>query len=286
MNDIFHRQNDESFLRLLRSSRAVYKIAKTLSVFLFIFSVVVPLCINISFLFFDNHVVKSILCFIALSMVLFGFIFKELINRYKAIGSLIQQNYDLSLFRIGKISTSEKSMIEKYVIKYGSSSFTNEKNWYADYSKCKEELAILYCQKENVNWTSRATDRYLLMMIGLLAITLIPIIIGCILFNADIGSIFQFFYNAIPIIAYMFYAIYQSINEKLEFKVIKDYINRIIELYENNGKINDDLVVLQNMIFNYRKTKRVVPDWLYRVFYKKDSLYEAKASELSSEERN
>ena len=284
MNNIFHRQNDERFLKLLRSSHAVYKNAKGLSVLLFAVSVIIPLSINVSFLFFDDHIVKSVLCFVALSTMLLGFILKELINRFRAIASLIQQHYDLSLFRIGRISNSEKSLIEKYIIKYGDKSFESEKNWYEDYSKCSEELAILNCQKENVNWTSRTTDRCILIIAGLLAITIIPIIIGCILFNTDIGSVFQFFYNGVPMLAYLSFALYQLILERIEFNKIKSNIDFVVELYEKHQNIRDDLLALQNAIFNYRKTKRVMPDWLYRFFYQQDSLYEAKVSELNNKE--
>lgn len=274
MNDIYSRQNEEQFLGLLRAFRCVYKFAKRLGVFLFVASALIPLAINVSFLLFDNPTVKSILCLIALSMVLIAFVLKEVIDYYKEIGALIQQQYDLLLFGIGDISTSDKSRIEKYVIKYGKNSFDKELNWYEDYSKLKDDLNILCCQKENISWTSRLIDRYLLFVTVMVIVAFVPIIIDLIVFNSDINSILQLFYNTIPILTFSFYIIYKSINERIRIARIKDYINFIFENVKKKRNIHEELKVLQNMIFDFRKSKRAIPDWLYNLFYKKDSLYE------------
>lgn len=280
MNDIFVRQNKEEYLSLLRTFNAVYKKAKAFNFFFFVTSALIPFLINIFFLFFDNETFKSILCFVALSMILVAFFLRKIIIHYIEIGSLIQQHYDLSLFRIGKVSISEQLIIKDYVSKYGDKHFDNEINWYEDYSRYQEEIAILHCQKENVNWTSKSTKRYLVFMTAFALIMIAPTIIGCILFNTSISSVFQFCYNTIPIVSYVFYAIYQSIEENNKFVRIKDYISYIIKLSNKNQSVRDELLALQNMIYGYRKIKRVIPNWLYNMFYKNDSMDEKKAAQI------
>ena len=118
MSNIYFAQNKQRPIELLRAVNAVYMKAKRFNLTLFITSALIPLSINISFFFFENETVKSILCLANLIMILASFVLKETIGHYKDVGSLLQQWYDLSVFDIGDLDNHEKGKVEKYIIKY------------------------------------------------------------------------------------------------------------------------------------------------------------------------
>ena len=280
MNSIFSKQNDDLHIRLLRSFNEVYIIAKRMTILLFATSVVVPISTNILFIFFSDKTFRSIFCFINLFMILVSFVLKELIDRYREIGSLLQQWYDYSLFDIDELTPFEKSKVEKYAIKYGDKKMENEMNWYleSDASDANPDYLMVLCHKRNVSWTSRITGRYLVFMVALFFAVLLPTIFGLVLTESDIGSVFQFLYNLAPALTYVFFSIYLLVKEKIKFVRIRDFIDVLFADSKQGKDIHKHLYELQEMVYEYRRNKRLVPGLVYKVFYKKDSDYENKAS--------
>lgn len=279
MNNIYKKQNDEYYIRLIRAFNAVYNKAKMLNAIRFFLSVVIPVGINISFILFEQPVVKSVLCFLVMLFMATSFILDEIIRHYVYIGSLIQQKFDLSLFNLGELTVYENEDIDTFLAKYSHKVIKNENNWYSDYSSLSEDMAVLYCQKENVSWTKRAMHRYLIIVASIVIVSFVPIILSFTIMNFDMVNIMQFFYNLIPVISFLAVSIYKTFEENNTLMVCDCYSKSVLENCSKNIAIRDNLIVLQKMIFEYRKTKRIIPGWLYWVFYKQDSAIEHKKAD-------
>lgn len=279
MSNIYFAQNKQRPIELLRAANAVYMRAKRFNLTLFITSALIPLSINISFFFFENETVKSILCLANLIMILASFVLKETIGHYKDVGSLLQQWYDLSVFDIGGLDNYEKGKVEKYIIKYKDRSFKNENSWYQDSydPSVSKDRAILLCHKKNVTWTSRLTERYLYFMISFLALIVTASIVCSIVFKSDINDVLQSAYTLTPALGYVGYSVYQLVSEKIKFMRLQEFINNLLSLSKKGRVADVSIYELQTRVYDYRHNKRLVPEFMYKLFYKKDAAYVEKA---------
>ncbi|MFH0992851.1 MAG: S-4TM family putative pore-forming effector, partial [bacterium] len=189
MNDIFQRQNQESFLDLLKIQKWVYNTAKKIGrikIFLFVVLLVLfafiaqiigdPLLINLSTLYSLLSIAGMIL-------------FSGLEHRNKRMGVRLQNHFDTLLFHLDLASLDSLYIaptieeISALQVKYGTKTSKKLENWYADYSGLLFYQAVRRCQEENIRWDGDLRASFLRAMYVFVGLIVTGLLIVAVCFN-------------------------------------------------------------------------------------------------------
>ena len=269
-NDIFKRQNEKEMQELIVAQHFTYSNAKVWSTILFFVLVVVPILINIALYFNTPDIVTGILAFVSLALLGIGELIREYILNQKKLAAMIQQKFDIYVFNINAQCGIDENLIAEQVEKYKTKDWNRKKNWYQDYEDMAKNKAVFYCQKENIDWTGNINKKYCCFLFVVITISLISFLINLIINNSSIIKILSILVTALPLISYAFSG-YKKIkhdnDELLELEKLSNEINDNIDNIDDielSNKIN----VLQTMLYKFRQTKYLIPDWFEKKFQK------------------
>ena len=129
------------------------------------------------------------------------------------------------------------------------------------------QKAIFYCQKENVDWTNNISKRYCNFLLAIVTILLLSFVVNFVTNNSSIIKILSISIAALPLSSYGFSSYKKIKHDNIEMAEIDKFVKEInsnidtIDETELNNKIN----VLQTMIFQFRQTKYLIPDWFEKI---------------------
>ena len=271
-NSIYQRQNQPEILKCLVVQRRLYSSVKYWQLVpagAMVASIVVPLCFEKSTdgCGVGDWVSVGISVFVWVSTMFIG-MFRDSIRKMAAG---FQQYVDHKLFSsaLGRCCEWQgmplPSDIALRVSKVTQKDVERERvrDWYSDYSSFSEQYAVLCCQKENVRWDRSL--RILLLVVWAIIIICWVAFIAVRLRDVTLRC-------ALPTLCWCGGGV--SIIGKLCCALWNDIvrINGMWELFERTeGKVIQgvdsakELVQLQCLIYEHRKSAVLVPDVVYKL---------------------
>ena len=277
-NEIFKRQNEPEMQLLLVAQHFTYSNAKRWVAVLFCVLVILPVEINIALFFNLPDIAVGILAFSSFVLLVFGELIREHILSQKKLAAMLQQKFDLYVFDMNTNCGIDENLIAQQVEKYKDKDWDRKVNWYNNYENLDKNKVVFYCQKENIDWTGNISKRFCNFLVALIILVLISFIVNFIINNSSIIKMLSILIAALPLISYGFSS-YKKIkhdnNELLEMdKVAKELNSNIDKLdeIELSKKIN----ILQTMIYKFRQSKYLIPDWFENKYHKHLQAVEAR----------
>ncbi|MDD5292848.1 MAG: S-4TM family putative pore-forming effector [Candidatus Izemoplasmatales bacterium] len=264
------RQNEAEMQLLIIAQHFTYKCAKKWVLFLFIVCVIFPIGINIALYFAINDIHTGVLALTSISLLFIGdFISKE-IERVKKKAAMLQQKFDLHVFRLDIASGIDDNIIAEQQEKYKNRDWYRKANWYANYESMDIDKAIFYSQRENIDWTKNIANRYRYFLVGITIIALLTFGLNLVLNNSSVVKMLSILMTAIPLIIYAktgYYKIKQD-NENLAriIKFADEIQSNINEI--SPEKLKNSTYILQITIYKFRQEKYLIPDWFENRYYK------------------
>ncbi|HQC30250.1 MAG TPA: S-4TM family putative pore-forming effector [Acholeplasmataceae bacterium] len=277
MNNIFEHQNIPENQQLIVAQHYVYKKAKQLSLLLFILSVIIPLIFNITKIWITNEIVAAIFSFVSICFLIASKIINSIINKEKSLAAQIQQKFDINVFELNNINCLNNEKIYVVAEKYKYKDWHRKKDWYPDYQELDKNKAIFYCQQQNLEWTNNLSRKYMMFLTVCVILMAAAVTLNFIIENKTMIHIISTIVIALPLITYYLVGFIKMIEDNQSLTEIRKYSNEIEILFKN--KIIVNLFMLENlqwMIFYYRKSKYLIPEWFDRIFYKNISNMEQK----------
>lgn len=269
-NDIFKRQNEEEMQELIVAQHFTYSNAKVWSAILFFVLVVAPIIVNIVLYFKLPDIVTGVLAFISLILLGIGELVRDYILSQKKLAAMLQQKFDVYVFNMAGQCGIDENLIAIQVEKYKNKDWNRKLNWYQNYENMPKNRAIFYCQKENIDWTGNVSKKYCHFLLATIALLLISFLVNLIINNSSIIKILSILLTAFPLISYAFSSYKKIKHDNEEFlelvkftKEIDDHLDEIDDI-ELSNKVN----ILQTMIYKFRQSKYLIPDWFENRFQK------------------
>ncbi len=277
-NEIFKRQNEPEMQQLIVTQHFTYTNAKRWVAILFCVLVVLPVGINIA-LFFDlPDIAVALLAFLSLILLALGELIREHVSSQKKLAAMLQQKFDLYVFNMDANCGIDENLIAQQVEKYKNKDWDRKENWYQNYENLAKNKVIFYCQKENIDWTGNISKRFCNFLVAIIIILLITFVANLIINNSSIIKILSILITALPLISYglsSYKKIKRDNNELIEMdKSAKEINSRIDEI--NDDELINRINVLQTMIYKFRQSKYLIPDWFESKYHKHLQAVEAR----------
>lgn len=270
MNNLYVKQNNSRFLELLTAQHYAYKIAKRINYVRYVFSILLPIVISILLIWFKNEIFIAICSYVSVLFIFLSQLLSYLIEKYKSDAAMIQQTFDCELYEISSHFDINYDVIDRYLSKYKNKEYNRKNNWYSDYSKLTKEEAIFMCQKENVDWTTRTSKNFIILLCLVFFLSLIPIVIGFVVSGYTLNRLLSSMMIVSPFVSFVISSIFAVMKENKAVYELEIKLSNYIELLKHNVLNNDKLVQLQSYIYLYRKDKFLIPDFFDKLFYKKN----------------
>lgn len=286
MNNIYKLQNKPENQRLVVSQYFVYKKAKRLSLLLFAISTILPVGFNLLLIWIRNELIVTIFSFISICIIFLSEIIKYCIEKNKYNAALIQQKFDTIVFGFDNVFCFKEEIIDYYVEKYKNKDWNRKKDWYPDYGKKDKNTSVFYCQKENIDWTSNLSFKYIIFLVLCTILLALTITVNLIINNNTIGSIISLLIIGTPLLSYVCSGFFKIKKCNNSLKNILDYSNQVDYCIQKNGVVENKTVEnLQWMIFSFRQEQFLIPDWFEKLFYKNISKLESKKAKKRRKSR-
>lgn len=277
-HEIFKRQNEAMLQQLIVAQHYTYTNAKYWGCILFCVMVIFPVGINVALFFSIPDIVTGLLALSSLVLLVFGELIKDHIQKQKRYAAMLQQKFDTYVFDIDNQYGIDENIIAEQLEKYKEKDWARKQNWYPNYEYMNKNKAIFYCQKENVDWTNNISKRYCNFLLAIITILLLSFVANFVINNSSIIKILSILLVALPLISYGFSSYKKIKNDNIEMVEIDKFVKEInskidkIDETELTNKIN----VLQSMIFKFRQTKYLIPDWFENIYHKHLQVVEAR----------
>lgn len=258
-------QNSEESKRLWAAQRQTYTDAKLVDLVNACFCLLLPLGITVAQIFLDVPSEAIILVWIA--TVLVGNCLPKRSKRLVDEAAAMQQRFDSDVFGIKFENVSrDDRRIASQARRYRERHDDNDGklrhgNWYSvDIEDARPGDAIARCQRQNTEWTKRLLKRCL--RIEICSAVIVAAALAVLVFCLDI-NLFNLFF-LFSIIEWM----------AQRFVECRDAFDRVGALADSLSSFRlsskENILQVQERIFEYRKAPYLVPDWLYALFKKID----------------
>ena len=287
-NEIFKRQNETEMQRLIVTQHYTYSNAKCWVAVLFCVLVILPVGINIALFFSLPDIVVGILAFSSLVLLALGELIRNHILNQKKLAAMLQQKFDTYVFDMDESCGLDENLIAQQIEKYKKKDWARKENWYQNYEDLDKNKIIFYCQKENIDWTGNISKKFCNFLIAIISFLLISFVVNFIINNSSIIKILSISIAALPLISYGFSS-YKKIkhdnNDLLEMDKLAKEINSNIDNL-NDIELRNKINILQTMIYKFRQTKYLIPDWFERKHYKHLQAVEARKARQRIQKEN
>ena len=266
MNDgkaIIARQEQEFNIRLLAAQRRLYSKAKKFKYLQIALSIVPP--VVVTFLQIAGIVTADIVLFLAVEAAMMcGAAFcGRAAAKNRDCAAKVQQAFDSDVFGIPFGFASLRGIdVEKTAdVELGSRGDKDLINWY---SCVREDMrageAISACQKMNCRWSKHLVMRYGAVSIGVPALAMTAVVL--LILNLDVDAMTLVFLGAMP-------------------EWLFDRMIATVECYSMYGSLEDDLgaynlgqreniIAVQDRVYELRRYDYQIPDWFYFRFRQND----------------
>lgn len=285
-NMIFEKQNEVEMQQLIVAQHFTYSNAKRWSMVLLVVLVILPLGINIALFFPLPDIAIGLLALTSLVLLFAGEFIRGSIDNQKKAAAMLQQKFDLYVFGMGLKCEIDENFIAEQIEKYSKKDWERKKNWYQDYGDLDKNKAIFYCQKENVDWTGNISKKYCQFLLLIISALLITFVVNLIIQNSSVIKLLSILMAALPLLSYgisSYKKIRRDNNDLAEINRIANETNLNLSSL-SDIELGNRISVLQTMIYKYRQTKYLIPDWFEQKFYKHlQSIEKRKADQRISE---
>ncbi len=274
---IYTKQNEDGMLLLNKTKSCLYSKAKAVSTVWTCLITLITCTFIILTYFFDNKILNAFS--ILFGILFFGltFVVNKYVSNIKWLAAGIQQKFDeqvfgldmtISTYRLLGLETPPRDKIIKYASRYQNKKVSNVENWYNDYSNLSKSNQILCCQKENFRWDSNLKNIVLnVYIVSLSALLLAILLVG--IFTNNVFNMFCLYSWVLPISQNIFYSFKYLTDDKKRLKVIKQQIDYAESVKSNEEQLFQEVCNLQVLIFEHRIKGFLVPDFIYKLSWKR-----------------
>ena len=277
-HEIFKRQNEPALQLIIVAQHYTYTNAKCWAFVLFFVLVVLPVGINIALFFSMPDLATGLLALLSFVLLVFGELIRNHIQKEKRYAAMLQQKFDTYVFDINSQYGIDENIIAEQLEKYKKKDWERKQNWYQNYEYMNKQKAIFYCQKENVDWTNNISKRYCKFLLAIVTILLLSFVVNCVINNSSIIKILSILVAALPLISYGFTSYKKIRRDNIEMAEIDKFVKEINSNIDtiNETELSNKINVLQTMIFKFRQTKYLIPDWFENKYRKHLQAVEAR----------
>ena len=273
-NGINKRQNEEKSIVMLAAQRRLYNLAKKYDMLLLLVSVILPFACAILLCYFPNSIQLQIVQYlIVVGSIVFSFAIDGNIYEKKKLAALIQQKFDLYVYRMpwdNKLFGEEKEISHEIVV-YSKKILTNDKemanivNWYRPEYDTKELLdGIALCQRENVLWDMELRKRYRTLSIITISGMIFIILIIALSKNESVYVFLSRMVFILPMLKWLLLNVITNINKNIK---LQDHMEIAVR---NKHTSMENLQFIQKDIYDFRKSCFIIPNWVYKLFKSTD----------------
>lgn len=290
---IFEKQNDSFLIKCLCAQRKGYSSLKKINNIRIGLSLLLATVFSFIVFFCSNEQIGAWITLFNLGIIFLDKYLDGYIGLKQEENAKIQQYFDFSCFN--EVATKELVSLQSIFVKskisellsgkdFKEKEILSVKNWYEDYSSEESQKQIFYCQKENIRWSTKNNRRLFFVNIGFFILILFAIVGIGIFKNL---SLVKWIGIISCLLTYFDFFLDANISLNSDYKKIKEINSKSdlieISLSECNNDLYDDIIELQNMIFEYRAECVLIPDFFYSFFKTKD---ENKENRIAEQLRN
>lgn len=273
---IYDKQAEPLQIQCLFAQRAKYTQAKIIAAVYFTICVVFAVVFSVLKTLVPSDLITGLSIGLSLATVFAGDTVNAWEHKLKKEAATIQNYFDISLYSTEDTEEHWKQPISDYellekVSKYPKQGFCKDDRWYEDYSKKPHHMQVIYCQGENVRWDYNLRKKYGVFCNVLLGIAIGAIAISTIILNLRVLDTIGMLSWCLPFIKY-----WRSFHKNM--KADDQRIRRIQESVHSYLSMKDVLdeegwlkraVDLQERLFEHRKKTTLVPNFFYKLMWKK-----------------
>lgn len=258
--EIAEFQNSESSLKMLKAQRQLYSEAKRIKGIAAIVCLGIPIVVTVVQIV-TSFTLPTVAACVVIELVSFaaGIVFTACAECKIATGASIQQRFDFELYDLGSYDRAglSKSIVEaagRY--ERSSKDFSELLDWYGTGISGLEPIeAVRCCQRMNVSWSYRLGWLWMVMLAFVSLACLAVLVAPAVFLEADIASIF---FGA-TIVEWLTLQLGDGVSY---LRQVRD-LDKIADAVDIDSKA--DALRMQDFIFEYRKSRFKVPDFMFRV---------------------
>ena len=270
-NDIVSRQNERTFLNRLAAQRHLYSKTKTLSAWIFVLCIIVPVLLAIAKVVWPiRTVLPKIIVVYSVAATLMRKLLKNWAMHQKVLAARIQQLFDCELFGLpwNKALCGAKPQPEEIHKQLKGANLANLENWYSEkVAELPKSVGSIVCMRTNVVYDHSLRSAYSKLCVGLTALALLAVFVMGAMNNTGIWDAFLF--GIVPLMPLISWGIdmYQehSANQRalcnLETLIDSGLEEANVKHQVSEGTLNE----IQNFMFLHRKTSYLIPDYFYKL---------------------
>lgn len=258
-------QNSEESKRLLAAQRQTYTDAKLVDLVNACVCLLLPLGVTVAQVFLNVSSVTIILVWIA--TVVAGICLPKRSRRLVDEAAAMQQRFDSDVFGIKfeNVSRDDRRIASQAGRYRDRHDDDDDKfrldDWYSvDIEDARPGDAIARCQRQNTEWTKRLLKRCI--RIEICSAVIVAAALAVLVFCLGINPFNLFF--LFSIIGWMVQRVIECRDAFARVGALADSLSS----FRLSSKEN--ILRVQERIFEYRKAPYLVPDWLYALFKKID----------------
>ncbi|MEE1276127.1 MAG: S-4TM family putative pore-forming effector [Fibrobacteraceae bacterium] len=274
MPSIYEKQSDSLIIQSLFAQRRYYTYAKIWTCAYFVVCVLLVSVFAILKAYYKCDFVTGLSIGLSIAVMFAASFINEFVDRNKKNAAEIQQYIDVSLFAEKGSSCNNwqspltKNRIMEIVSSFPKNGFCENDKWYEDYSTKSFNNQVVLCQKENIRWDKDLRGWYKYFCLALLIVAIVTIFCIGLINNPSLLEVLGFISWILPFVKYCssFYKRMEQDEKKL--KEMNDFADSLVELdFDNNPNAINDLIKLQNEIFEHRKKAVLIPNKFFGFFH-------------------
>lgn len=274
---IINRQNERDMLLLLKAQRHAYSKSKWIQYPSTLLSIVGTVLFSYITTKHDTNLLNTLSVVFALFVFILNVLLEKAAEKFTELGAKLQQTFDVKLFGLPEgCCELTQSEIDEITATYEHSDLSEFRDWYSDYSKLDPPKQVFLSQKENIRWNSKLSKKYFWFnfILGIIfSIFIIGYAISCDIKTTHFFAIVSWLF---PVAQYIITKC-TSLNANIKLLERNELVFKNIEQLYDNYEVNElgcKLCTLQSYIFESRKRKVLIPDWLYKTDRKKTQPHE------------
>ena len=269
---IRERQNEKVAIDYLAAQRQLYRGLEQYDLYKWICMVAVPfICAVIESIIIKDTVLDIITYMIPILSFVLSYCIGKQSQALRRNAAEIQQHFDLYVYQMewNPLLFGKRRNVADLVAEKAAALTKKErkelKNWHKlDDKKRNNEDEVLVCQQGNIKWDVNLRKRYKVLHCIIIGATLIGILLQGIIQEETISILFSRMWIITPLLKWIW-----DVTQQLDFNIKNlEEIDSRIEMLDNPNMY--DLQIIQNMIYEHRKTCFKIPDCFYNLFKDKD----------------
>lgn len=273
-NMIIDRQNEDIAIDYLAAQRQLYNEAKKFNGIEIFLSIILPFTLSILQTIFSHNTILSIISQILSIVCMFSSLaIASYISHRKQNAATIQQHFDVYVYQMpwdnklfGKKNDVSHLVAEKSKKLYAKTGERQKLNdWYTSpVGTVPLEKGIWMCQMENYNWDVSLRKRFKTISIIGVSVFIIAVFGISAIKNESVATLLNRIAFVIPMLQWLIGTIKQINEDISRLKELDNLFN------SPNSTDMENLLDIQSVLFEHRKSCFTIPNMFYRLFKDND----------------